>query len=156
MDVRGVVLCFAGVTGVSDRISLADRLTLPDTENAQMRQRGLVAARGHDRDSQPVRRNLTGERDLPRRGRTNRRCPAERDVDAAMLARGVPVVLYGEPAQQWPLGGPCPRPGRLGTQGEEQGGNRTDTRCPRRSPLRCPASEHGATVARVRPGRQRN
>jgi hypothetical protein len=152
MDVGRVVLFFAGRTGVGDRISLADRLTLPDAENAQMRQRSLVAGRGHDRDSQPVRRNLTGERDLPRRGRTNRRCPAERDVDAAMLARGVPVVLYGEPAQQWPVGGPCPRPGRVGTQGEKQGGYRTDTH----RPLRCPASEHGATVARVRPGRQRN
>jgi hypothetical protein len=72
MDVGGVVLCIAGGTGVSDRISLADRLTLPDAENAEMRQRGLVAARGHDRDSQPVRRNLTGERDLPGRRRTNR------------------------------------------------------------------------------------
>ena len=148
MDVGRVVLRFAGRTGVRDRISLADRLTLPDAERAEMRKGGLVAVRGHDRDRQPVRRDLTGERDLPGGRRANRRCARERDVDAAMLARGVLVVLYGESAQNRTVGGPRPPPGRFGAQSERPCGDRTDAD----RPSRCPTSEHGATVARVRPG----
>ena len=127
MDVEHVVLRIARRTGVRDRISLADRLALPDAERPEMRERGLVAVRGHDRDRQPVRRDLTGERDLPGRGRTNRRCPRESDVDAAMLPGGVLVVLHREPPQHRPIRGPCPGRGRAGAEDERQGGDRADT-----------------------------
>jgi hypothetical protein len=96
VDVGRVVLRLAGGARIGDRISLADHVAFPDAQRAEMRERGPVAVRGHDRDGEAVRRYLAGERHLSRGRRANRRCATECDVDAAMLARGVLVALDGE------------------------------------------------------------
>ncbi len=145
MDVGRGVLGLARRAGVGDRVSLRDRGALADAEGAEMSERGPVSVGCHDGDRQTVRRDRAGERDLAGHRRPDRRCPDERDVDAAMLTRRVLVVVHEERAQDRSVGRPVPPQGCGWAQDE----------CPRAAdadadgPPRCPASEHGATVARV-------
>jgi hypothetical protein len=61
VDVGCVVLGVTGRPGVGDRISLADRVALPDAQLSEMREGGPVAVRGRDGDREPVCGDLTRE-----------------------------------------------------------------------------------------------
>ncbi len=142
MDVRNRVLCIARRPRVSDRVSLGDERALPDAEGPEMRERRLVSVTGDDRDRQAVRRDLAGERHLARRGGADGGAFVYRDVDAAMLARGVLVSGHCIATEHVAVGWPDPRPGGCaGDERPDQSDDRAD------DPSRCPVREHGATVA---------
>ncbi len=110
MDVRHIVLGFAGAAGVGDRITLCHLHAPPDAERTEVREGGFVLC-GDDRHREAVRRYLTGERDLARDGSENRSGVAARDVDPAMLASGVLVAADREAPKDGTICGPRPCPG---------------------------------------------
>ena len=71
------------------RVALSHGRPFREQQRAQMRERDGVAVRREDRDAPPGSGNSAGERHLPRRRRDHRRAGVARDVDAAMLPRGV-------------------------------------------------------------------
>ena len=142
MDVRNRMLCIARRPRVSDRVSLGDERALPDAEGPEMRERRLVSVASEDRDRETVRRDLSGERHLARRGGADGGAVVYCDVDAAMLARGVLVSGHCVAAEHVAVGWPDPRPSRCaGDERPDQSDDRAD------DPSRCPVREHGATVA---------
>jgi len=86
------MLGVAGRPGLRNGLALADLVTTPHDELAEMGQRGLVAVRRDDRDRRPVRGHLTRERHVARDGCANHRGAVERDVDAAVLSPCIRVV----------------------------------------------------------------
>ncbi len=136
------MLCIARRPRVSDRVSLGDERALPDAERPEMCERRLVSVASEDRDREPVRRDLAGERNLARRGRADGGAVVYCDVDAAMLARGVLVSGHCIAAEHVAVSWPGPRPSRCaGDERPDQSDDRAD------DPSRCPVREHGATVA---------
>jgi hypothetical protein len=100
MDVRDVVLRHAGRPGLGHRVALVDSVAATYEERAEVRERDLVAVGGDDRESRPVRRDATGERDLAARRRSNDAGAVERDVDPPMLPARVRVVSDGVATEQ--------------------------------------------------------
>ena len=144
MDVRNRMLSVARWPGICDRVSLGDDCSLPDAQRSEVCEGCLVSVGGDDRHREAVRRHLPGERHLAGRGRLYRRRLAYRDVDSAMLTRGVLVSTDRVAAKHVAVGGPHPRPrGRSGAERPDDGEGSAD------HPSRCPVREHGATVASV-------
>jgi hypothetical protein len=149
VDVRRGVLELAGEPRICEWITLGHGSALADAKRPEVGERGLVAVVGHDRDGETVRRHRTGERDLTRDWSTDRARVPERDVDAAMLARGVLVVPDRELAQHGSVRGPGPAESTGGAHRRSPAED--DEKAERQS--RCHSSEHGATVAGERCGR---
>ena len=144
MDVRNRMLSVARWPGICDRVSLGDDGSLPDAQRSEVCEGCLVSVGGDDRHRETVRRHLPGERHLAGRGRLYRRRLAYRDVDSAMLTRGVLVSTDRVAAKHVAVGGPHPRPRRRsGAERPDDGEGSAD------HPSRCPVREHGATVASV-------
>jgi hypothetical protein len=142
MHVGDVVLGDAGRAGLGDGIALGNAGAALHQQRAQVRERRLVAVAGEDRHGQPVRRDLSGERDVARGRRADDTRVAERDVDSAMLAACIRVVAEHEAAQHRALRGP--RPG-VCAGGEDKS---PDDRCQDcRGQLGCPLRQHDSTVA---------
>jgi hypothetical protein len=72
-------------------------------------QRHRVAVFGTDRQAQPVVGHLPGEGDDPGGRSANLASRRSGDVDAAVLAARIRVVLGDEPLEHRPLDGPAPR-----------------------------------------------
>jgi hypothetical protein len=111
VDVQDVVLGIAGLAPLGDGRSLDYRIAALDEERTEMGERDLVSTGGGDRHRAAVCRDLTGERNLPRRGGANGRRMAEGDIDAPMLSGCVRVVAERELAQHATVRRPCPRTG---------------------------------------------
>jgi hypothetical protein len=118
MNVRHVVLGRPGRAGAGDRVTLPDDRAALHEQRPEMGQRDLVPARGEDRDCQPVRRNPTGEGDVPTRRGTDDLGVSESEVDAAMLAAEIGVVADREATQDLSLRGP--RPGACARNRDER------------------------------------
>jgi hypothetical protein len=142
MDVRGVVLCLTRRARLGHRVALLDPITLADEKPAEVRQGRLLALCRANGDGQTVRGDLAREGHLARRWRSHARGVADRDVDPAMLPARVRVVPETEGAEHGPVGRPRPRERSWRS---DQGGERHSRGddCG----LRCPVSEHTATVA---------
>ena len=146
VDVRNRMLGVARRPGICDRVPLRDDRSLPDAQHAEVRKRRLVAVGADDRHREAVRRDLSGERHLPGRGRPYRARVAHGDVDPAMLTRGVLVTTDRVASKHVAVGGPHPRPrGGSGAKRPDDRERGAD------HPSRCPMREHGATVASVVP-----
>ena len=144
MHIGSCVLRLSRGARLCDAIPFGDASAAPDRDRAEVRQRGLEAVRRLDRDRETVRGHLTGERHLARDRGSNDVGSADRDVDAAMLARRVLVVTDRELAKDGAVDRPRPRECGRGV-GERAKGERErgDEDCC------CPRSEHGARLARA-------
>jgi hypothetical protein len=146
MHVRDGMLRSPGQARPGDRVAFLHDCAALHEQRAEVRERGLVAARGLDRDSPAVRRDGPGERHLTRCRRTHRHGVAESEVDATVLAARIRVFADGEGTQDVTVRrpGPCLR-----------------GRCHRKRPRHrheqhrggsgCPKEKHGSTVAAGRP-----
>ena len=132
---------------VGDRVALRYRRALADAQCSKVCERSLVAVARSDRHREAVRRHLPGERNLACGRCHNCAGASQRDVDASMLTGGVRVGPDGELAKDRSVRRPRPRPCRRA--GRERPDHRGTQAC---RPARCPASEHGATVARTAHG----
>jgi hypothetical protein len=135
VHVRDIVLGLARGPCLCDRLPLVDAFAAPDEQGAEMRERRLVSAPGIDRDRRPVRRDLTGERNLAGRRRSHDRGAVERDVDSAMLAARVRVVAERVASQHRAVRWPGPRKRVRCTDqqpAERDQDDREQSRCPSR------------------------
>ena len=142
------VLGNAGWPRLCQRRTLRDAVATPDEKRPEMSQGRPVAVR-FDRDGEPVRRNLSGERDFTRNRGPDRATVVERNVDTAMLSGGVRVVAEREVTENGAVR--RPRPG-LGVRSESECDPHRGQGHSQHS--RCPRSEHASTVAA--PGRRGN
>jgi len=142
MDVWHTVLRFSGRTRLCEGVPLADACATLHQQRTEVGQRCLVPVVRRDRHGQAVGRYLPGECDLTgdRRQHTSR--IAESDVHTAVLPTRIAIVRDGELAEDRPIRGPRPRP--RGGSPSERPRHRS---CADDQPPRCPASEHGSTVA---------
>ena len=134
MNVRDFVLGNAGRARFGQRRPLRDTLTALHEKRPEMGQRNLVAI-GVNRDSEPVRRNLTGEGDLAGNRRIDLAGAVESDVDTAMLSPGVGVVAERELAEDVAVCRPRPCAGarrESERQADHRHGHSEHSRCPRR------------------------
>jgi len=135
MDIGDVVLGFARRAGLGDGLAFAHVVAATHEQRPEMRERGLVASRGDDRDRRPVRRHLTRERDLAGRRRAHHLGAVERDVDAAMLSACIRVVADREATEDRAVGRPVPGErvrGRQQQPGCRRGCDHGESRCPAR------------------------
>lgn len=142
MDVWHSVLRFSGWPGFCDGVTLHDAPTTLHEQRAEVGQRRLVPVVRRDRHGQAVGRYLPGECDLTGGRRQHTARIAESNVHAAVLPTRIAIVRDGELAEDRPIRGPRPRPG--GGSPSERPRHRS---CADDQPPRCPASEHGSTVA---------
>ena len=84
MNVREIVLCFAGRACRCDDIALGDTGAALDAERPQVNEGHLVVAR-RDGHGQAIRRHPSCKCDLTGNRRSYRRRGTEGDVDASML-----------------------------------------------------------------------
>jgi hypothetical protein len=106
MHVWRVVLRIARRPTLGDRVAFAHVRAAPHGDQADVRQGGLDAVGGRDRDREAVGRHLAGEGHLAGDGRSHGARASERDVDSAMLPRGVLVAAERELSKDRPLGRP--------------------------------------------------
>jgi len=142
MDVWHSVLEFSGWPGFCDGVSLPDPPTTLHQQRAEVGQRRLVPVIRRDRHGQAVGRYLPGECDRTGDRRQHTTRIAESDVHAAVLPTRIAIVRDGELAEDRPIRGPRPRP--RGGSPSERPRHRS---CADDQPPRCPASNHGSTVA---------
>ena len=134
MDVRDLVLGNAGRPRFGQRRTLGDTLAALHEECPEMGQRDLVTIRV-DRDGEPVRGNLAGERDLTGGRRRDLAGAVEGDVDTAMLSARVGVVAERELAEDVTVRrpGPCLSVrSESERQADRRQGHSEHSRCPRR------------------------
>jgi hypothetical protein len=125
----------------SDHLSFLDRRPDGDADRAEVDERDRPAIRGPHRQTQPLARQASGERDGAARGRAHVGTGRSADVDAAVLSPRVRVVPGDERPQHGTVGGPCPRGGarhqhERGEQDDEEYVARSENhaaRVPRRS-----------------------
>jgi hypothetical protein len=135
MDVGHGVLGLAGRPRLGDGLPFDHVRPTAHEKRAEMRQRGLVAICGADRDGEAVRRHVTRERDLARGRSPHDAGVLEGDVDPPVLATGIRVVADGVSAKDRAVGRPGPgeRIGRCDEQTGKGGeGSRDEFRCPSR------------------------
>jgi hypothetical protein len=106
MHVWRVVLRVARRPAFGDRVAFAHVRAAPHGDPADMCQRGLEAVDGRDRDRVAVGRHLACEGHLSGDRRAHGARASERDVDPAMLPRGVLVVTERELAEDGAVGRP--------------------------------------------------
>jgi len=143
MDVRRVVLGFAGRPRVCDRLPLAHPVTLVNEQRAEVRERRPVPVRRRDGHREAIGWNGTGEGHLA--GGWGPHAPAadDRDVDSPMLARGVWIVSQGIAAENLSIR--RPGPGESGWR-ERQSPRRDRRECD--GELCCRMSQHARQATR--------
>jgi len=102
---------------------------------------GDLVAVGLDRRGEPIRRNLSGERDLTGDRRIDEAGAFESNIYSAMLSTGVGVVTERELTKDAAVRRPRPC---LGTRSESE--READSGHHRSQHCRCPRSEHASTV----------
>ncbi len=108
---RDVMLRVAAPAHAPDRRALGHRVAFRDADGTEMDERHRVAVGGEDRDAPPVRRQGPGEAHGAGRRRPHGRALHSRDVDAAVLSRGVRVAAQRERTEHVAIRRPRPRPG---------------------------------------------
>jgi hypothetical protein len=111
VDVRLAPLGLAARADRRDDVSFLDRGSGGHADRAEMHERDRVTVRSPNRQAEPLARQPPGEGDDAGCRRTKVGACGSSDVDAAMLAAGVRVVLGRERPQDRSLDGPGP-PGR--------------------------------------------
>jgi len=120
MYVRLTLFRLAGRANRGHDVALFDRGAGRHADRADVDERDRVAVRSANRHAEPFVRHLAGERDDARGGRAEVRPGGACDVDPAVLAAGVGVVLGRERSQDRSVGGPRPTGGRRTEDEREQ------------------------------------
>jgi hypothetical protein len=111
-----------GLTARADRghdVAFLDRGAGRHADRADVHERDRVAVRSANRHAEPFVRHLAGEGDDAGRGRAEVGARRASDVDPAMLAPGVRIVVGRERSQNRSVDWPRP-PGRRGAEDERE------------------------------------